>query len=542
MKLFNKFFAVALGGLLVLSSCETAELDLTSNPNALSPSQADADFFLNALQEDFALWTHNMGNIGAQLTRVSYMSGRTYNNVYSPASLADEWEEAYQDMLQDIKLMNALSENKPYHRGMGKVFQAYIMITLVDYFGNVPDPVSGTALKGDAEGEVDLNPVAAEGSVVYDNAIQLLQDAKNDFAAATSGPALDFYYNGDASKWIKAANSILKKIYWTTGNNGAYNGITDYIQDPADDFRFPWGTNQVQPDTRHPFYRSNYTATGGQEYMPHYLIWTMQTGHGSVSDPRLKYYYYRQVDATPGFGADPDEEVLECSLPNFFNPYGDEWPHCGLPDGYWGRDHGNDNGIPPDGFLRTLRGVYPAGGRFDDDSFEATALGGGRGGDGITPIMTSSWMHFMNAHVAVQSGNVGEAYNQTRAGVEDALAKVQTLGPALDERDSSSYLNGLESDWNAASTAGKLDIWAKQFLISSVGNGNDAYIMYRKTGLPSNIQPNIEDGAAGTRNAGDFPTLMFYPSNYVSNNSNAQQRSSLTDRPFWMEGVSVDLK
>ena len=47
MKLFNKFFAVALGGLLVLSSCETAELDLTSNPNALSPNQADADFFLN---------------------------------------------------------------------------------------------------------------------------------------------------------------------------------------------------------------------------------------------------------------------------------------------------------------------------------------------------------------------------------------------------------------------------------------------------------------------------------------------------------------
>ena len=29
----------------------------------------------------------------------------------------------------------------------------------------------------------------------------------------------------------------------------------------------------------------------------------------------------------------------------------------------------NDNGTPPDGFLRTLRGTYPAGGKFDDSSF-----------------------------------------------------------------------------------------------------------------------------------------------------------------------------
>ena len=49
-------------------------------------------------------------------------------------------------------------------------------------------------------------------------------------------------------------------------------------------------------------------------------------------------------------------------------------------NGYWGRDHGNDNGIPPDGFKRTLRGVYPAGGAFDDSSFAGKVDGDGFGG------------------------------------------------------------------------------------------------------------------------------------------------------------------
>ena len=34
--------------------CDTLELDLTENPNALSPNQADAGFFLNSIQIDFA--------------------------------------------------------------------------------------------------------------------------------------------------------------------------------------------------------------------------------------------------------------------------------------------------------------------------------------------------------------------------------------------------------------------------------------------------------------------------------------------------------
>ena len=530
MKQFKNILLIACGSLLVLGACENAELDLTSNPNALSPEQANADFFLNAIQEDFALWVHNMGDMGGEFVRINYMNGRTYNNIYSPSNLDDEWEEAYQDMLQDIKLMNALTEDLAFYQGMGKVIEAYIMLTLVDYFGDVP---YSEALRGDDAENPVLNPVADPGASVYQAALALLDAAIQDFNAEGTPPTNDFFYNGDGTKWIKAANSIKKKAYLNLGDSAAFNAITNYIEDPADDFQFRWGTNEVQPDTRHPFYRNNYTATGGGEYMSNWLMSVMLEGHGNIKDPRMAYYFYRQVAATPGFGADPDEETLECSLPGYLNPYPEGVPFCGLSDGYWGRDHGNDNGIPPDGFLRTLRGIYPGGGRFDDRSFEGTAIGGGAKGKGITPVMLSSWMHFMKAEV----NGFATAEADVMKAIEQSINKAASNGGgALDSEVVTSYLAAFQSDWAIADLNTKGNLWAKQFFIALTGNGTDGYNSYRRNGFPTDVQPNIEPSP------GNFPVIMYYPANYVTNNANAEQRSNLDARVFWNTGGATNLK
>ena len=82
---------------------------------------------------------------------------------------------------------------------------------------------------------------------------------------------------------------------------------------------------------------------------------------------------YRQVEATPGADADPNEEDLNCSLA-VPPPHYDGFTYCSVPNGYWGRSHGNDEGTPPDNFKRAAVGVYPAGGRFDDSSFGNVGL------------------------------------------------------------------------------------------------------------------------------------------------------------------------
>ena len=81
----------AFASLLFSVGCETTELEITCNPNFLSPEQADADFFLNAVQEDFARLIQSLGNDGAELTRIDYMFGRNYQNAYSPSEFNNEW-------------------------------------------------------------------------------------------------------------------------------------------------------------------------------------------------------------------------------------------------------------------------------------------------------------------------------------------------------------------------------------------------------------------------------------------------------------------
>ena len=542
MKNSKNILTLFLCVLFTLVSCDTLELDLTENPNALSPNQADAGFFLNSIQIDFAFWVSSMGDRGGELTRINYMSGRTYNNVYSPDSWNGVWSSAYRGMLEDIRLMNILADEAglTYHRGMGKVFQAYILLTLVDYFGDIPYT---EALQG---AEAILNPVSDSGESVYNAAISTLESAISDFNSGGPVPSNDYYYQGDADKWIKAANSIKKKALLNLGDFSNYNSITNYIVNPSDDFQFVWGTSPATPDTRHPLYRSNYTSTGGGEYMSNWLMFNMINGHAGNTDPRINYYFYRQVDNTPGFDSSADEEVLECGLPGYYVPpqlRGSDTPFCAPTNssskpanGYWGRDHGNDNGIPPDGFKRTLRGIYPAGGAFDDESFEGKVDGDGQGGFGITPIFLSSWMHFMNAEVNVNTG--GDPTYETLIALEQALIKTDDLGgPELSDEDVSNYIAAFTSDWNAStSTEEKLDLWATEFFISLTGNGIDAYNSYRRNGYPKSLQPNIEP------DPGQFPLIQYYPANYVNTNKNADQRSSKTERVFWNSNGPTGLK
>ena len=543
MKYTNYILGLCLSTMLVVTSCETLDIELTENPNALSPSQADPGFFLNSIQVDFAYWVHAMGDRGGELTRINYMNGRNYDNIYSPDSWNVIWSSAYRGMLEDIRLMNLIAEERglQFEIGMGKVFQSYIMLTLVDTFGDVP---YSEALKG---GEGVLNPVSDDGATVYASAIALLDSAIADFnAGALAGSSNDFYYGGNSSKWIKAANSIKKKALLNTGDIAGYNAISDYISTAADDFEFQWGTNQATPDTRHPLYRQNYTNTGGGEYQSNWIVFNMLNGHAGNTDPRLPYYYYRQVSETPGFDSAENEEVLECGLTGYYVPpqlRGDETPFCAPTNsaskpagGYWGRDHGNDNGTPPDGFLRTLRGTYPAGGKYDDRSFAGQVLGAGEKGAGITPVMLSSWMHFMNAEVAVTSG--GDPTAETLTALTQALGKADDLGgDALATADIDAYVAAFTSDWNAAgTTADKLDMWATEYFISMVGNGIDAYNSYRRNGYPRSLQPNVEP------DPGSFPTTQYFPANFVNNNKNGSQRSSKSDRVFWNTSGATNLK
>ena len=544
---------LVLCGGLFFASCETTNLDLTENPNALAPAQADPDFYLNQVQISFAYLTESFGNTAGALTRIDYMSGRDYTNAYSPANFDGRWSSAYQTIMFDIKQLNVIADETGlvHHKAIAQVVQAHILLTLVDFFGDIPYTEA-------FQGADNLNPIADSGASVYAAAIALLDGAIANFSADALGePALDMYYGGDWGKWTKAANTLKMKAYMATrlvdgSAVSKFNAIVasgNYISSNADDMQFQWGTNEIQPDSRHPRYRNSYTSTGGGSYMSNSMMDYMrggadggyQIGNGLfIGDPRIMFYFKRQTFATPGIGgADADEETLECGLQNAPAHYAG-YVFCGNPQGWWGRDHGNDNGIPPDGFLRTLAGVYPAGGQIDNWSYGGLQNGAGNGGNGITPIMLASWTDFMIGEAELLAGNEAAAKNSMFAGMAKSMDKVTNFYPreAGNRFDGimDYYFGGLaqvingfyartSDEWDDA--ANKMDVLGMQYFVAQYGNGLDAYNFYRRTGSPSTLQPNIE------ANPGGFIRSFFYPANHANTNSNINQKDGVGVQVFW---------
>ncbi len=535
--LFNKLCVVGALGLFMLQSCETTNLDLTKNPNALSPDQASPDFLLNGIQEDFARNVESMGETAAQLVRIEYMFGRSYVNNYQPNSFDGIWETAYTEMFTDINAMTPVAEesNLWYHVGMGQFMKAFMITSLVDFFGDVPFSEAN-------QGADNFNPNVDSGAGIYEVAIGLLDEAISNFNRTSAAlPQNDFFYDGDADAWIRACNTLKMRLFMNTrvSTNGsslaAFDAIVNsgnFINATADDFQFAWGTNVVQPDTRHPRYGRNYAPSGGAaDYMSIDLMNYMSVNN----DPRIRYYYYRQNEVTPGQdGSDPALETLQCSLQEPPTHY-DGFPFCGLPNGYWGRDHGNNEGTPPDGFLRTTVGVYPFGGKFDDSTFDGQLIGGGGGGAGVTPIMLASSSWFMLAERRLAAGDVAGAKDAMLEGVNISVNKVVSFGPIDAGADLSFAPTTADIEAHAAlidaafddDPEGGWNVLGREFFTALYGNGLEGYNFYRRTKFPSNLQPNIEP------NPGEFINSFFYPANFVNNNSSVPQKSGVTSKVFW---------
>lgn len=551
-------------GSIAFLSCESTELDLTEDPNFLTPSQASPDFFLNSIQEDFARTIEGDatgdpqdnfttgGNVngdglsilGMELTRLMPFGSRDYLGGYQDIDTDDEWDNAYRGVLFDIRSMTPAAEESGLtrHLGIGQFIEAYTIVTLVDFFGDVPysEAVQAPEI---------LNPALDSGASVYDAALSLLDQAIVNFTnTASANPPTDYFYNNDYTKWVNAANTLKLKIYvqrrLVDASAGAsFNAIIasgNYIQNSTDDLDWLWtGTSASQPDTRHPRYGLNYASAGAGDYASNWLINLMDT----TDDPRLRYYFYRQTLDVPGQDSfPPDEELLTCSLqtpPAHYVSGG--FTFCALPNGYWGRDSGDDEGGPPDGLLKTTFGVYPAGGRFDDTSLAAIAQANdpnsfGAGGTGITPILDAFMVDFWIAEMAMASGNMAGAATALESAMNKQIAKTQsfiTNDAAADRSfeptpaEISSYVSSNISGFNAAADSGKWDILGEQYFTAHYGNGIETYNFYRRTGYPSTLQPNREPSP------GAFIRSMYYPNQAVTSNPNITQKADQTVPVFW---------
>ena len=385
MKNLNKISVLLILLLgLTFTSCETTDLDLINDPNQITVEDGDLERYMVSIQVDFARFAEAMGNNGARLVRIEQMGATNYVNAFEPVFTNYEWGLAYVNMFSDIQNAIQLAKDQETeligysnHIAVMKILKAYTLITLVDYFGDIP--------RSEANNLAEFpQPSVDSGSSVYEFAIALLQEAKELLGGNNFDIANDFYYNNNFDQWVKLANTLKMQAYVNTNNVSEFNTLKNegnFISDTSDDF--VWNYNVLindQIDARSPGYQSDYTAGGVTRYRSDYLMDKMLKDN----DPRRRYYFFRQNDCTPGalkdINGDPNDPANQCAVdperlfcstqprPALY-PGASLMVFCSVDNGYWGRDHGFGGGIPPDTFKRTAGGVYPIAGNFDDNRF-----------------------------------------------------------------------------------------------------------------------------------------------------------------------------
>ncbi len=578
-KIINRLF-MAVAVITMISACNSFDLDLQDNPLAVTPENASINDLYSSVQLNFAgFYSTSQFNPGAT-ARMYHSGGFTYNAFTTPNTFNGAWNILYSDLLPDVDNIQLLGEESglDIHVGTAKLMEAYAMMVAVDLFGDVPYSESGQGIE-------IISPNTDSGQDVYNSVIALIDEAIAQLEGTVAGaPAFDNFYGGDTEDWIKFGNTLKLRAALNTGDAATINTLVsggNIIDEASEDFQVNFGNQRTNPNSRHPFYNTHYEIGDG-DYLSNYFMWMLREGRESaitdglrIDDPRRRYYFYRKVaDAF-----DQDATTFSChhtALPG--DDAGSALDHwdavdenlresfCVVTDGYSGRSHLNGQGIPPDGPIRTSYGLYPGGGDFDDDTFLDTRQEGATGGlgQGIFPIMLSSYVDFMRAEAALSLGTSDNPRALLESGIRKSMDKVEgfeslvaaKMGTELEEIDRTTgdtitvtvkekfgmssesvddYVDEILALYDAAgSDQERLDVVITEYYIAAWGNGLEAYNMYRRTGFPANMQPSLE------ADPGQFPNTFFYAVDFVTRNSNVDLKA-LNVRTFWnLNGPQVD--
>ena len=517
--------------LALFTGCETTELDLLDNPNAISADVADKNFVLNQIQLSFNGIVSGFRGSSSNITRMTAQFGQ-YNGTIGVNSLNGTWASAY-NMFANVDLLETISGNTegglPNHVGVAQIIEAYTYITLVDYVGDVPYSQANQF----AEFPI---PVLDPGEDVYTAQIALLNTAISNLNQGSAVVPQDLFYGDfDADNWIAVANTLKLKAHLNMGDGAAISGLLseNIIDTDDEDFQFNYSSS-ASPESRSPIFQGNY-VNGAGFYMSNGFLDMLNAGDGEapfvetgIADPRLRYYIYRQKNS------EPSGSNLPCAGQDIYD-------YCYVGNLYWGRDHGDDEGIPNDGIRRSTWGVYPGGGAFDNNQFNRSDGNNTPtlDGAGINPIFLSSFTHFALAEAGLDLGVGVNSRDLLEAGISLSMDKVTNFTGSLDTTDEddetidyaatgaeiSAYTARVMAEYDAASgNDAKLEIVVREWYLASWGNGVEPYNMYRRTGYPT-LQ-------TGVKPVGPFPRSYRYPENETNTNPNVSQTTA-DNQVFW---------
>lgn len=519
---FRRKFNIVTVLLFIVSmnSCDTLEMDLVDDPSSLNPENADLQFLFNQVQLSYNSLYSSLQYSGAQVTRIELMRTSGYLANFDPASFNSAWNIGYRSVLMNNKLLKEkIAESEANgadfsrYKAVTKIIEANTWVMLADYFNDIP---FSEALQGSE----NFNPKRDSARDIYEAAYQMLEEATNliDNASPNAVPlSTDIYFSNNILNWKRAANSlkiqmvINSRLQSSTAQSRFNQLVSDnfFINTNAGDLQFKYSTTQTNPDSRHPFFVSQYQGQSSI-YLSRDFINSM------LGDPREHYYFYRQLPTNFNSGVEAGDALART--------HGSTLPNVGT-----------------DYDRMTVHGLFPYGGKFNDGTTGVTNPTMGLQGAGSNILMSNFATQFLIAEGQLTlNSNSSAARIALENAVRAHMNKVQTFatpaptGPnAMSATSINTYVSNMLADYDAATD--KLEVIMREFHKACWGNGIQAYNNFRRTGKPSNLATLPFAPADG------FVYRMPYPSAYISNNLNPDNVPAPISQRIWWADSNVNL-
>ncbi|WP_426059594.1 SusD/RagB family nutrient-binding outer membrane lipoprotein [Hymenobacter sp. B1770] len=588
MKLRKFYSVLVLAGLLVGNPGCKGFFDVNVDP--LRPTQADLQQLLPVAQTAVSTYLgFSIAGLGQPTSALMQQlsNGRGIGTFQQNGdSFSNAWNGLYSDMLANNELIitKGTAEQRWGYVGVAQLQKAYVFSQMVDMFGDIP---YSEALRGAGNTsprfDKDADIYNGNASLGIQGLFQLIDEGLANLAkpgASVQGTA-DLFYGGAISKWARFGRTLKLKLYVqirktrpdafrpevTTLLAGALaNTDAAGLLDANSDFEFKYGASE-SPANRNIGFLSDYVDVARENHVGRYLYLFMRYGDGArvsnpvnvrPADPRIPYYFFNQntsrtVDLSAFDYQDPNDGRFVTTRQGSTGPA---------------------NASALSSSTRTLPGLYPIGGRYDDGrgGNANTTYGRGLVAQRLLPYFSRKFLE-AEAQLVIMNDRAA-ARTAFQAAVQASFDKVNAIALAegtpttptttsgapyptaipagsralapIPAAEIAAYITAALARFDGATP---LRIIMEEKYVASFGMGPDIYTDWRRTGFPvitvpdnSNIGNNaglVEDNDPVTRGAGLFPRRLFYSQQDLTANANPAAPKGQVDptspnyRIFW---------
>ena len=572
MKLRSVSTALALAGVLLATPGCKDFYDVNTDP--IHPIRAELQQLLPVAQTGLATYLgFSIAGLGQATSALMQQlsTGRGIGSFQQGGdSFGNQWSGLYTDVLANNELLitQGSTEQRWGYVGIAQLQKAYVMSQLVDMFGDVP---YSEALKGSG----NLAPRYDKDADIYNgnpglgiqSLFALVDEGLANLAKSTTPVAekADLIYGGNLTAWAHFGRSLKLKLYVQVRKTRAdafQPEVSALLANPAgllqpgEDFEFKYGASE-SPANRNIGFLSDYVNASRENTVGRFFYLLMKYGDGTTvtpgstpaayvrprpnpalayTDPRLPYYFFNQLT----------NRAVDAAAYDYQDPN----------DGRFVTTRAGSTGPATASALlastRTLPGLYPVGGRYDDGrgGNANTTFGRGLVAQRLLPYFSSKFLE-AEAELAVRN-NRAAARTALQAALQASFDKVNAVAAAegasttptttsgaayptaipsgsralgrIPAAEVTAYIDAALARFDGTATGPAktpLQVIMEEKYVASFGMGPDIFTDWRRTGFPlltvpdnANIGPNnpglIEDNDPVTRGAGLFPRRLFY--------------------------------